>query len=621
MDQPLLGSSESSAFRPTLQVLPLGLRLLWEPLDFKALLQFLTHQVGPILPFARHTLAEKIASRPGIGGAAWRDALAEIETHYADDSAPVMAEIKFWLENTRFAATDAAPLDIIADRVTRLGEFFALKMADPDAVRRASWAAAHQQATAVGRALSALRQQGVQGIARETLDRLVSQATAFGSDNPLLRAEAAAACCVRAPSSVIEPFDEVCWWHMTAVPLAERYPWSPRELQQLRDMAVELPTTSALLERQARGWLNPILAARSRLTLMLPALGEEIHPAWLTLSSLMDQPTIMDIESVLVGAKASGVAAVPHRPLPGRRRWWQIPAGAIHGWERAASFSSLDQFFNNPYQWALHYPAQLRGSALLTLPGDFQLLGNLAHRMVELLYLHADALSWSVARVRQWFDEAVVSVVKDEGAVLLMSGRRAELESFRMRFRVSLVQLHEHLRAMGAVTVEPEKALEGQTPLGSLGGSCDLLVTLRGGRQAIIDMKWAGNSKYRKKLNEQTHTQLAIYARLVENNTSNWPAVAYFILQQPEFLTTSDNLVPGVSAISVPGSSTSQLWDRIMATWQWRRTQIEAGALEVVLEGLEPTDKSVPPSGALDVEELDARYNDYLNLSGWDAAA
>jgi hypothetical protein len=78
-------------------------------------------------------------------------------------------------------------------------------MADPDAVRRASWAAAYQQSTAVGRALSALREQNVQGIARATLDRLVSQASAFGRDNPLLRAEAAASGCVRVPSSMIEP--------------------------------------------------------------------------------------------------------------------------------------------------------------------------------------------------------------------------------------------------------------------------------------------------------------------------------------------------------------------------------------------------------------------------------
>lgn len=622
MDQPLLGSSEASAFRPTLQLLPLSLRLLWEPLDFNALMQFLTHPVGPIRSFARRTLAEKMASTPGIGGEAWARAIQKIGAHYAADGAAVVADIQFWLENARFAPSDQAPLEVIAARVNRLALFFKNGMADPDAVRRATWAAGYSQAVALSQALKALQQQGMQRIAPEALDRLVSRATAFGCDNPLLRAEAGARCWVGTPGAVIDAFQEVCWWHVTAIPLAQRYPWSPRELQQLQAMGIELPDMTEVLERQARAWLRPLIAARGRLTLMLPRVGEEAHPAWLMLSSLMEDPTIVDVESVLGGGSAiPGVGVVPHRALPPLRRWWQIPAGAIHGWEHAASYSSLDQFFHNPYQWALNYPAQLKGSALLEVPGDFLLLGSLAHRVVERLYRQADSLSWPVARVRQWFDQAVAQIVSEEGAVLLMGGRRADLEAFRLRFRRSLTELHAILQSAGAKTVEPEKPLQGDTPLGSLRGSSDLLVTLQGGKQAIIDMKWAGNKKYRNKMFEQKHIQLAIYARLVERNTSTWPAVAYFILKQPELLTTAENLFPGVKPIMVSGASTSLLWERIMTTWAWRRAQIEAGALELVSEEVEPTEASQWPDGAVPIEPLDSRYNPFVHLAGWDAGA
>lgn len=621
-DQPLLGSSEPSAFRPTLQLLPMVMRLVWEPLDFKALLQFLTHSVGPIRSFARRTLAEKMAAAPGIGGEAWLRAMQAIESHYSTEGAAVRADIQFWLENPRFTAAEQAPIELIAARVARLAQFLQNGMTNPDAVRRAPWAAGYQQAKALEQALQTLLQQGVKRIAPEALDRLVSQATAVGTDNPLLRAEAGAHCCVGAPSAVIESFDDVCWWHMTAIPLAPRYPWSPRELQQLRGVGVELPDTGMVLELQARGWLCPLLAARSRLTLMLPRVGEEVHPAWLTIASLIDQPDIVDVESMLTGgATTPGVAAISHRPLPRLRRWWQIPAGAIHGWEHSASYSSLDQFFHNPYQWALNYPAQLKPSAFLEVPGDFTLLGSLAHRVVEQLYRQADAISWPVERVRQWFDHSVPRIVREEGAVLLMSGRRADLEAFRLRFRRSVAELHHILQSAGTTLVEPEKSLAGDTPLGSLRGSSDLLVTLAGGRQVIIDMKWGGNKKYREKLNDQTHIQLAIYARLVERNTSTWPAVAYFILRRPEMLTTAENVFPGVNPIAVAGASTALLWERITSTWQWRRTQIEAGALELVMEGLEPTDRSVPPDGALPIEALDPRYNPFVHLAGWDAEA
>jgi hypothetical protein len=622
VDQPLLGSSERSAFRPTLQLLPMIMRLVWEPMDFNALLQFLTHSVGPIRGFARRALAEKMARAPGIGGEAWRRAIQTIESHYQAEGAKVVSDIQFWLESPRFTASEQVPIDFISARVTRLAQYFQNGMAEPDSMRRAPWAAGYQQAMALEQALTALQLQEVQRIAAKALDRLVSQATASGVANPLLRAEAGACCCVSVPSAVIEDFDEVYWWYMTAIPLAPRYPWSPRELQQLRNMNVDLPDARIVLERQARGWLRPLLAARDRVTLMLPRPGEEVHPAWLTISSLIEHPDIVDVESVLTRRVATdGVVSIPHRALPPLRRWWQIPAGAIHGWEHSASYSSLEQFFYNPYQWALNYPAQLKPSALLEVPGDFQLLGSLAHRMIEQLYQQANAISWPVERVRQWFDQTIARIVQEEGAVLLMSGRRADLEKFRLRFRRSLANLHQILQSAGIKLVEPEKSLAGGTPLGSLRGSSDLLITLNDGRQAIIDLKWAGNKKYRRRLSEQTHIQLAIYARLVEQNTSCWPAVAYFILSQPEMLTTADNLFPGLNAITVPGASTSLLWQRITTTWQWRRTQIEAGSLELVIEDVGPTDQSMPPDGALPLETLDARYNPFTHLAGWVAEA
>ncbi|NNM61114.1 MAG: UvrD-helicase domain-containing protein, partial [Steroidobacteraceae bacterium] len=203
-------------------------------------------------------------------------------------------------------------------------------------------------------------------------------------------------------------------------------------------------------------------------------------------------------------------------------------------------------------QWALAYPAQLKPSVLLDLPGDFQLLGNLAHRTVEQFYHQPDAIGWPVERVREWFDAHCERIIEEEGAVLLMRGRRADREAFRLRFRRSLTELHQLLQAAA-------------TPLGTLKGTSDLLLSFADGGHAIIDMKWAGNRKYRGKLMEQSHTQLAIYARLIEQNSSNWPAVSYFILSQPELLTTAANVFPGVIATSFTNKSAAELRERVRA--------------------------------------------------------
>lgn len=619
-DQPLLGLTESSPFRPALQLVPLVARLLWAPLDFRALLQFLTLPVGPLRPFARRRLAEKMAATPGIGGPEWTKVLGEIAEHYGDAADEVLADIAFWLEGPRFAPAEQAPLSYLKARLERLSALFRRSAANDDPVQRAAAVTALQQVTALGVSVSALLTQGVTRIAPEALDRLIRQSCAAGVDNPQLKAQAGASHRVRAPGAVIDTFHDVCWWNLVAGPLPQTYPWSPRELEQLRAMNVDLPGIGHLLERQVRGWVAAVLQARERLTLLLPGAGEEVHPAWLMLSSLLREPRIHAVEDVLTvdaGAYDQAITNVPHRRLPGLRRWWKVPAGSIHAWERSASYSSLHQFFNNPYQWALNYPAQLKASALLDLPNPWQLLGNLAHRTVERLYRDPTAIAWPEARVRDWFEQACSEIVLEEGAVLLMRGRRADLESFRLRFRHSLLVLHRLLQAAGAISVEPEKALEADTPLGTLKGSSDLFVTFAGGRRAVIDMKWGRNAKYRNQLADEAYTQLAIYARLVERNTSDWPAVAYFILSQTELLTTAQELFPGVTPVRSAGTSTALLWERITTTWRWRREQIEAGRLEVVLEATDATSDSAPPDGALEIELLDERYNPFLPLAGW----
>lgn len=619
-DQPLLGLSNPSAFRPSLQLLPLILRLIWDPLDFKALMQFLTHPVGPLGSYARRRLAEKIASRPGIGGEAWQTVLGEIQEHEGEQGASLLADIRFWLDHPRFSPAEAAPIEFLLERVDRLTVYFQKGSGIEDPVRRSVWMAGYQQARAVSRALTELRQQGVRRISPESLDKLISHATASGSDHPLLRAQAFAHCSVSKPDALIEAFDDVVWWNLAAVPLVGPYPWSPQELFQLRALGVELPDTAALLERQARSWWRPLLNARQRLTLMLPSEAEEAHPVWLSFKAMIEGAAIKQVEDALSGDGGSvGAAAIAFRALPARRRWWKVPAGAIHRWERSASYSSLDQFFFNPSLWVLNYPAQLKASALLDLPGDFQLLGNLAHRVVERLYRRSDALFWSIEKVLDWFDREVDQIILEEGAVLLMAGRGTDREAFRQRCRRSIQYLHQLLQATGVLGVEPEKTLIADTPLGTLKGSSDLLVTLADTRQAIIDMKWAGNAKYREKIKGQTHIQLAIYARMVENNTNRWPAVAYLILSRPELLTSAEGAFNGVNPIIVAGSSTAAVWERISATWGWRRKQVEAGMLEVVMDDIEPTDDTEAPPNILPIEAPDVRYNQFMNLMGWES--
>ena len=461
--------------------------------------------------------------------------------------------------------------------------------------------------------------QDVGRIAPETLDKLVQQSTGHGSANALMQAQTGAQACVSTPGAVIEQFSEVFWWHLGAVALPQPYTWSPSELSQLRAAGVALPEMDNLAAWQARTWLMPILLAQERLTLMLPRAGEERHPVWLLVSSLLKGAPITPIESALdAPAQAGLTSAVPLRALPARRRWWQLPSGAISRQPARASYSSLELLFFNPYHWVLQYPAALRASSLLDMADDFRLLGNLAHRLVEQMYRQAGAINWTVSQVQAWFDANLEAMVREKGAVLLMPGKRAELIGFKLRFRHSLAKLHKHLLDSSVVSVTPELALSGDTTQGALIGNCDLLLGFATGGQAVIDMKWAGEKKYRDKLSGQTPMQLGIYAKLQQLQSGAWPAVGYYILKDSAMLTAATGLFPGVRAVDAPAGASAQLWERIAATWAWRKQQISGGSIELGLEGLEPTAESAPPEDAMDSETLSPRYNPFVHLAGWE---
>ena len=95
------------------------------------------------------------------------------------------------------------------------------------------------------------------------------------------------------PASVVGSHDEVIWWQPVMPSLPTHYPWSPAQLKELEFAGVTLPPISEKLKDLTDTWIRPLLAARHRLTLVLPSNEEEVHPIWLMLKALCpDIPVI-----------------------------------------------------------------------------------------------------------------------------------------------------------------------------------------------------------------------------------------------------------------------------------------------------------------------------------------
>ena len=201
----------------------------------------------------------------------------------------------------------------------------------------------------------------------------------------------------------------------------------------------------------------------------------------------------------------------------------------------------------------------------------------------------------------------------------MMPGRRSDYERLRSALERAIGEIQRQFGAAGINAVESERDLAGTFPGGALEGQADLVVCNKTGQRAIVDVKWSGANYYQDRLAKNRHLQLAVYAEMLRQETGASPQVSYFILKASQLLAPDKAFFPEARPVqSGATGSTPLLWEQFIAAWRWRRSQIDAGMIEVPLEGIEPTPESAGPPDALVPEELPEAYNDYRWLAGWE---
>lgn len=642
-DHPLTGSSTPTRWRPPLQVLPLVLSLLWEPLDPHRLLEFLTHPICPLPGFVRHRLANVVAEFPGIGGTAWVEAIAELQEEAVaraegdPQAAGRLAErIEEWLGEDRFSPETGAPLNLAAERCAKIASW-ALAWAAADSVDpplRDLLLAATSQAAQAQRTLDAMAGAGLEKIGRLQLERLIDQITSQGVPVPGLVAECGHAHLVHGPGAVIETNERMLWWNFLEPSLPRRWPWSRLELTQLAENGARLPAVEAQLQNLSNVWLRPVFAATRQLILAAPRTqggeGGRHHPLRDRLEALTSN-TIPELDvATLLGAGSKtrpltlSTQPVPPKTLPRPVRWWRVKAPkSLLAPRDQESFSSLQSFIESPYQWVLRYKGRLRPAALSRIDDGSRQRGNLLHRFFERLF-DPTGFSWKTAdrkALAAWIEEAFPLLLVEEGANFLLPGRLKDRQELLETSQRTAWTLIEHLRAAKVATVELEKEVEGSFVGGKLGGYIDLLLTNAKGEEAVLDLKWGGGSYKQTELKENRALQLALYARLRKAG-KRWPAQGYYILSEGRLLAQDRDFFPSAEVCApAEGESAASLWLAFEKTWKWRRAQLDQGLIEVTVTGTEADKASLPPTGALEVGEHNDRYNDFAALTGWPEGA
>ena len=189
---PRPGWTETSPQRSALQVLPLALEILWEPLEPARVLEFLSLPRSPLPRFVSRRFARALMDEPGIGGErwieAWQDCIKDLtgwrRTEGLDDATikkeigKALDEWRFWLEPQRFRRSEGIPVQLVQDVCHRIAQWSG-GVAQRDNDHLFLTAAAHS--SALSESIAAL---GASHIPAIQLGRIIDAVTAEGVSAP-----------------------------------------------------------------------------------------------------------------------------------------------------------------------------------------------------------------------------------------------------------------------------------------------------------------------------------------------------------------------------------------------------------------------------------------------------
>jgi hypothetical protein len=626
---PMAGLSSRSSARPVLQLLPLTLKLLIAPLDPQALLQFLTHPVGPLPYRLRVNLAEVLANKPGIGSAAWQQVVDHYFERLAEDH-PKRAVVQRkllanWLESDRYSR-ESMPVSAISKQLQLLRRWMQGIAANFD--DHNEWQLYQQAISQIDEVDLAVLQLAADGgeIGADDLHDIVHQVRSHGSQMNGREAQAGhvtvlndAGCFV--PELESGMFDSVIWLGVEEQTTTV-WPWFQSEQEALRKQGVKLPEQAILAHRSSSQATRVLLAAKEKVVLVQLQRNKAAHPLLAKLRNrLGDNFTPYSMSDFML-RPTSKMAKVEPIQLPVQQRWWELDGKTMTSEKVRWSYSRVSQLLSSPHEYVFNYLAKIRNDDLLTLSDGPLLKGSLVHLLVEDFFgAHKD--DWREPNndaLALWARKHLNVLISEQGAVLIQPGRHVEAEQFKDAAVLALQHLMVHLRSPSVAGVEVEKKQEALFGGDDFLGFIDLLVTHTDGSETVIDMKWGGLGHRREEIRDNRAMQLATYGWLRRQNGAElWPDHGFYIITNTQLLMTNQHHFPLATQVEVTDAgSLPELWRAMGLTLEFRQQQLKAGEVEITIPGVEQNRDVETPVGGLTFKDSVAPWSNYTHLTGWE---
>lgn len=632
--------SGNSNTHPVLGVLPLALRLLWEPLDAEALVAFLALPVSPIGSAVARHIRKNFLDSPGLVGPRWeqvREEALEKARDYSERSAresgapsekiaeagnvgyrQAQESLTCYVECKRYSRS-GAPTEAIVAHLGRIEAW---------ALRRAAAQENGQElrALAIGASdlVDLLRRSGQSLIGAIELDALVERMDLQSPDSHAGDAGCFHFC--NHPGAIRSAAENCLWWNFDRSWLSANTPfWTRAETQWLAANGAQLSAADIDLLREVESQMRPLLAATKRLVLCVPdkvaGALTKVHPlldhlramsgadrAGSTWHNLTREP-----DAWLREVRPAALATVTGAPTIQLPPHGILQVGRPIVSSRPESHSSLQSLFFSPQQWALGRILKLE-SADISFSPMIMFLGTLLHSVVErMVRLDPDPSGWTKERIEQDLPGICLTTLLEEGAVLLAPGNEVGRRRWENQAHNLAHALWPGLRGLRPVSILPEEKVSGTLGSTELTGKIDLLVRGPGG-VLVCDVKSMGRTKRIEELRTGMAMQLALYAHLVGDADN--VAISYLIAEPPTWITQPPDLIDGAVGVRAR-TKNSDIVATVLRTLEWRQAQMSRGEVCVVTEALRPALKSTWPTGMAPLPETiyDNKY-DYAVFSG-----
>lgn len=575
---PRLGVGANSSWRANDQIIPLFFEVVWGPINVRLLAEFLALPGTPVKRGAAGYLLQALKQAPGIGSEVWSEALTKIADH--EDMGPLWASDLDQLFNSCLIDGDMAPGAVLVEKAAWL----LARLRRLSKVKPELQATAEQLQQIIGLLSS------VPGVSRRDVRRIVSSVITPKSSS-IVAQEASPWMRLAHLSELSDDVDDVLWWGFKNASVSSgRRRWEAHDVATLKKVGIRLPAP----EDAAALAIQQTLASAAHCKNLVLIEVEQAHGARMEGQGLLEalvsaQPTTNPEDAAKpLTERVSELRSTPDQLITADGLWHfarrsaqlvaapqlsPTPPAAIYDVGAnpslrpdQLSFSQLTKLLGCSFAWVLEKKSNLRSTDAAAISGDNTMLGNFAHKVVEVLHHQLRAEDRAIPE-KEEIHRCITAVMPQYAAELLLPGQKRRCEAI---VGILIESVHTFFRQLskGGVTLqEVEQAFEKDLEL--VGSQGKYRVSVRGradavgidgdGRHVVIDLKWSNNAKYRREeVADGTALQLALYQWALNEgaDTMDDPS-AYYMLKQGSFVSADSHFGSSLPRAVQP----TTLWD------------------------------------------------------------